>query len=123
MSKSNKMQGVVLGVVLGLSSLGMSVLANADTTIVQSGVKYSVVDNEAAGVCKAIVRDQPGQLRTALYHGIRGIDRTRAHTFYQCNNKNLLSFARDVNAVKVASYLTPKFDSGQLITTEEVAAR
>lgn len=123
MKHSKKVHSVVFGLFVGACSLALSGVVSADTHIERNGVNYTVVDNDAAGVCKAIVRDQPGQLRRALYHGIRGVDRQRAHTFYQCNETNLLTFAHQVNAVKVTSYLAPKFDKGEIVTTEEVASR
>ncbi|MDN3641013.1 DUF3718 domain-containing protein [Simiduia curdlanivorans] len=123
MKNSKKIQGVAFGIFIGACSLALSGLVSADTHIERNGVKYTVVDNDAASVCKAIVRDQPGQLRSALYHGIRGVERQRAHTYYQCNEKNLLSFAHEVKAEKVTSYLAPKFNRGEVVTTEEVASR
>ena len=116
---------VTLSTALALGGALMFTLpmAQADTRIERNGKTYVVVDNEASGVCKAIVRDQPGQLRSSLYHGIRGIDRARAHTFYNCNEMNLLSFAESVEAHKVAGYLAPKFNRSSMVTTEEVAAR
>lgn len=123
MSQSKKVQGFAFGILMGVCSLAAVNVASADTRIERQGSVYVVAENEAAGVCKAVVRDQPGQLRTALYHSVSPIERHRAHTYYQCNDKNLLSFAKEVNANKVAAYLTPKFESNQVITTEEVASR
>lgn len=108
---------------LGGALLATASLAQAEIRIERNDKIYVVADNEASGVCKAIVRDQPGQLRVALYHGIGGIDRSRAHTFYTCNDMNLLSFAEKVEAQRVVSYLAPKFNQDTLVTTEEVAAR
>ncbi|MBB3167315.1 DUF3718 domain-containing protein [Simiduia aestuariiviva] len=107
------------GVVLSAGAM----FASADTRIERDGKVYVVVDNDASSVCKAIVRDQPNQLRNALYQGVAPIDRRRAHTFYACNDQNLITFAEEVEAKKVVGYLTPKFYGNQRITTEEVASR
>lgn len=121
--KIKKVSVFLVAAALGGALLTSAALVQADTRIERNGKVFVVADNEASGVCKAIVRDQPGQLRTSLYHGIRGIDRTRAHTFYHCNDMNLLSFAEMVEAQKVVGYLAPKFNRDTLVTTEEVAAR
>ncbi|UTA47209.1 DUF3718 domain-containing protein [Simiduia sp. 21SJ11W-1] len=110
---------LIAGVALSASAM----FATADTKIERDGKVYIVADNEASSVCKSIVRDQPSQLRRALHHGLTPIERSRAHTFYQCNEKDLLSFAHEVEATKVVGYLTPKFYGNQRITTEEVASR
>lgn len=114
---------LMISLLAGAALCAGATMASADTRIERNGKLYIVADNEAAGVCKAIVRDQPSRLRHSLYHGIAPIDRRRAHTFYVCNDKNLLSFAHEVQATKVVGYLTPKFYGQQTITTEEVASR
>lgn len=121
--KTNKLSIFLAAATLGGALFATATVVQADTRIERNGKIYVVADNEASGVCKAIVRDQPGQLRSALYHGIRGIDRSRAHTFYNCNSMNLLSFAESVEAQKVVGYLAPKFNSETMVTTEEVASR
>lgn len=114
---------MTVGLVAGVTMMAMAGMAGADTRIERNGKVYVVVENGSAGVCKAIVRDQPSQLRHALYHGIAGVERTRAHTKYACNDMNLLSFAREVQASNVIAFLQPKFERRQTITTEEVATR
>lgn len=114
---------MTFGVLAAAALLATAGLAQADTHIERNGKIYVVADNEAAAVCKAVVRDAPGQLRSALYHGIRGVERSRAHTYFTCNQQSLLSFAQEVEAHKVAKYLQPKFNRDTTVTTEEVAVR
>ncbi len=78
-------------------------------------------DEGARSICIAIAKNQVNRLSRSLRANKSGVIDHQVHKRFTCNDKDLLSFAEEVGAMKVTRYLAPKFDADA--KTQIVSAR
>jgi hypothetical protein len=109
-----KTLGLMSALVTSLTAT--SVFAHEENNVVYKG------DSSAKKVCLSIIKDDTGQLNSALRS-----DRLRSRQLgdnqdnFRCNDMALIDFAEDVGAYRVSQYLN-KGNKGY-VDMEEVASR
>lgn len=94
------------------AALGICLLMGITHAAYSETVKKEYVykgDESAKTICLAIAKNNVKSLNRALKNRKFSRLDNKVHERYQCNGKDLLSFAQDMQAPLVAGYLSPKF--------------